>query len=327
MAGDVYVSPPRTCECLADMLLRFGGTHDLRHSAPLSRLPGGRVFGAGAVLAPDGQTLARDVSTDFGKPFNQHWLLTYAKMPPPQRVPGTTAVVAVTLGDGYCHWLLEELPRLLMIEEGSCETIIAHTRARFVRDALALARRRERFIEAARYSHFECERLLIPSLVDQPGRPTLGTVETLNAFVAPLRPSAVSPFGERLYITREKARRRRLHNEAELWRELEPRGFVKIVAEELPWPEQIIAFSQARVIVAPHGAGLANLVFCQPGARVVEFFNRAYVNPCFQHLASVNCIEYQAIIADDVSAGDNRPANQRDIHVSPSCVLETLGKM
>ena len=66
----------------------------------LARLPDGWVFGSGNVLAPDGQTIARDVSPDFGKPFQKHWLLTYPKLRPPVPLPGTTAVIATTLGAG-----------------------------------------------------------------------------------------------------------------------------------------------------------------------------------------------------------------------------------
>ena len=52
---------------------------------------------AGIVLAPDGTSVARDVSLDFGKPAGTHWLLTYDRIPPPRPVPGTAAVIATAL--------------------------------------------------------------------------------------------------------------------------------------------------------------------------------------------------------------------------------------
>ena len=70
---------------------------------------------------------------------------------------------------------------------------------------------------------------------------------------------------------------------------------MKVRLEALPWVEQINAFARAREIVAPHGAGLANLVFCCPGARVVEFFNAAYVNPCFWRLAALRGLDYRPV--------------------------------
>ena len=288
-------------------------------------LPGGRVFGPGVVLSPDGRSLARDVSVDFGKPFEEHWLRSYAKIRPPVRVNGATAVAAVTLGAGYCHWLLEELPRLLILNrEHHDAALIAHTEAPFIREALDFGKFPGRFLKAGRYSHFECEQLIIPGLVGRSGRPTPRMVRLLTEFTAPLRKPGIK-LGERLYITREKAGRRQVTNETELWRCLEVRGFTKVRPEELSWAEQLNAFAQAKVIVAPHGAGLANLVFCQPGVRVVEFFNRSYVNPCFWQLAGVKGLDYRPVvsISDETITCDLR-ANRANICANITAIMDAL---
>ena len=290
----------------------------------IARLPGGRVFGPGIVIAPDGHSLARDVSTDFGKPFDEHWLLGYAKIRPPVQIDGTIAVAAVALGDGYCHWLLEELPRLLMLGgDRTTLTVIAH-QAAFIREAFVFGGFSRAVIEARRYSHFQCEQLIIPSLVGRAGCPTPRVVGLLTKFTEPLLISS-SGQGERLYITRENAGRRRVSNEAELWRHLEVRGFKKIRLEDLKWADQINAFAHAKVVVAPHGAGLANLVFCQPGVRVVELFDNGYVNPCFWRLAGIKALDYRPIISrtDEPLACDIK-ANRRDIAVDVAAVMNAL---
>jgi capsular polysaccharide biosynthesis protein len=125
----------------------------------------------------------------------------------------------------------------------------------------------------------------------------------LAEFTEPLRAASGAAPGVRLYITRENARRRRVTNEAELWRFLEVAGFTKVRAEEWSWREQIAAFARAKVIVAPHGAGLANVAFCQPGTRVVELYHRAYVNPCFARLAEIKGLDHRPVIA----SGDGEP--------------------
>jgi capsular polysaccharide biosynthesis protein len=50
--------------------------------------------------------------------------------------------------------------------------------------------------------------------------------------------------------------------------------------------EQIEAFSTARLIVAPHGAALANLVFAGSGAAVIELFPAGYARPDYWKLAN-----------------------------------------
>lgn len=43
----------------------------------------GRMFGEGVILTPNGQTIIRDLSIDFGKSLNEHYLLNanYFKKP------------------------------------------------------------------------------------------------------------------------------------------------------------------------------------------------------------------------------------------------------
>ena len=286
----------------------------------LASLPGGRVFGSGNVLSPDGQLIARDVSPDFGKPFDDHWLLTYKKIRPPIQLRGTTAVIATTLGVGYSHWLLEELPRLLALKPNDCETLIAHADHAYNREAFALHGFSGTVLPAKREAHHSCEQLLIPSL----GQLTPSTVRGLDEFTTPLRLPA-SPFGERLYISREKAKRRRVANESELWTELASHGFVKLHLEELTWAQQITAFRAAKVIVAPHGAGLANLAFCQRDTQVIELFHRSYVSPLYWQLAALKGLDYRPLVSlGEEPLAHKLDANRLDIGADLAQVRQTL---
>jgi capsular polysaccharide biosynthesis protein len=67
-------------------------------------------------------------------------------------------------------------------------------------------------------------------------------------------------------------------NEADLEKALAGLGFRVLVAGELSVREQIAAFSRAKLIVAPHGAALANLIFAPPGATVVEIVTPGIVH-------------------------------------------------
>ncbi len=332
-----YLPPPDSCERLADLLPRWGGYYiDLGADAGalvnagtrrVAQLPNGRVFGSGSVLAPDGRSIASDVSTDFGGTAESHWLLSFQQIRPPVRLPGATAVVAVNLGTRYCHWLLEELPRLLALARTTDGTgILVNQNAPFIREAFDLGRFPGPIWAVGRHTHFECEQLLIPELIGRAGHPTQLGVNLLTEFTAPWRGSA-SVCGDRLYISREKASRRQVLNDAELWPQLEARGFRKLRLEELSWRDQINAFAHASEVVAPHGAGLANLVFCRPGTRVVEFFHRSYVNPCFGRLAELAKLDYIAVIPDGAEAISNEPrGNRLDLHADVPAILAALQK-
>ena len=262
----------------------------------IARLPRGRVVGPGIVVAPDGTTLARDVSVDFGKGPDEHWLLTSKNIKVAEPVSDTTAVIASALGSGYSHWLLDELPRLLSLRGHEFETLFAHAAQPFSRAGLAFHGYAGRLVEPGRYTHFQCENLLIPGFVGQVGHPVPETVHLITQFATPLFQKA-SQFGERLYLTRSNSRRRRIANETALWSALEPAGFVRLTMETLTWPEQINAFRHARIVVAPHGAGLANLVFCRPGTRVLELFHRSYVHWTYWQLAALLGLDYRPLVA------------------------------
>ena len=357
MTAVSYEPPPAACERLGAIVARFGGeitpsgsrggrldyplpadgSNEVREflkrrasvtldAGYLARLPGGRVFGSGNILSPDGRMIARDVSEDFGKPFSDHWLLTYPRIRAPLWVVGKTAVIATTLGAGYSHWLLEELPRLLSAGWGDCDALIANARAPFAQEALKYSGYLGAVLPVKRDRHLQCEQLLVPGLPGPAGYPTSEVVRLVTAFAASLcgGETAVAP-SERIYVSRAKARRRRLSNEDALWPHLEARGFRKLFLEEMPWVEQIAAFRAARVVVAPHGAGLANLVFCEAGARVVEIFNRAYVNPCFWRLAALKGLDYRAVVArGDQPLDQALHANREDIEVDGVEVLRML---
>lgn len=341
-----YQQPPTRCEPLADIAQRFGGSVRMQQAIPTIKLgapdqaagdvgallrrqettlptneavtclPNARVFGAGAVLAPDGGSIARDVSLDFGHPDDTHWLLNDQKIRPPQLIAGRTAVVASALGEGYCHWLLDELPRLLSLEktEGT-SSLIAHGETEYSRTALQLLGWTGALIEPARRGHWQSEELIVPSLPGWTGRTTSRQLQMIAEFAERLQVKATVG-EERIYVSRAQARRRRVTNDAAVVAMLASYGFVEVRLEELSWREQIAAFRHAKIIVAPHGAGLANLAFSQKGTRVIEFFSRAYLNGCFWQIAALRGLDYQPLVPPgDEPLGQNTKNNRLDITV------------
>jgi capsular polysaccharide biosynthesis protein len=355
MSGaSVKNAPPTRCVSLAEMVAHEHGTwassdagEDVTYALPatasgevlsylrplatirnepcgVARLPRGRVLGAGAVLSADGALLVRDVSGDHGNDAEHHWLIGYGGLRALKTVEGSVAVAAVNLGEGYAHWLLEELPRLLTLPHDGTEHLVVHADAAWARRALELRGGRERVIAARRRLHLACGPLVVPGLVAEPGAPGRRALELIEGLTAQLGQKE-GGMGEQLYLTREKATRRRVVNEAALWAVLEERGFTKVALEDLAWEEQIAACRRARVVVAPHGAGLANLVFCGPGTRVIELVNRAYFNPGYWRLAALKGLDYRVVVANGEGLlREERRENRADIEADLAEVLGAL---
>ncbi|CAI3949362.1 Capsular polysaccharide biosynthesis protein [Commensalibacter communis] len=91
---------------------------------------------------------------------------------------------------------------------------------------------------------------------------------------------------KRIYISREKGHDSRVNNEEKeiIERVLQTKDIQKICLEDMDFITQVALFRQAEFVMAPHGAGLANMVFARPGTALLEFnrqFEQPYLRNCF----------------------------------------------
>ena len=108
---------------------------------------------------------------------------------------------------------------------------------------------------------------------------------------------------DEIYVARTDAENRTAQNEAELIDHLDREGVRIIVPGSLSVAEQIAAFRAARLVIGPHGAGLSNIAFCQPGSFVYELLPRHYPNSCVNRLAQSVGINYWADLLESSGQG------------------------
>jgi capsular polysaccharide biosynthesis protein len=100
----------------------------------------------------------------------------------------------------------------------------------------------------------------------------------------------------RLYISRTDSGNRKLINEADVIGRAERAGFSVVLLSTLSVAEQVRLFAEASHILAPHGAGLTNIGFCQPGAVLCELHMDSYVHWAFRRLAALRGVRYGCLI-------------------------------
>jgi capsular polysaccharide biosynthesis protein len=108
--------------------------------------------------------------------------------------------------------------------------------------------------------------------------------------------------GRRLLLSRRDSPWRRIRNEEPIFHLLEPLGFELIVPGALSFDEQISAFRDATHIVSPHGAGLANILWCAPGTHVLEVFHPHYGTWAYGMLNDVLDLNYATLVARDADS-------------------------
>ncbi|ESA37263.1 glycosyltransferase putative [Leptolyngbya sp. Heron Island J] len=131
--------------------------------------------------------------------------------------------------------------------------------------------------------------------------------------------------GRRLFLPRRG--KRVIKNELEVRNLLENVfEFETVEDEHRSIEEQIALYQGASVIVAPHGAGLTNLIWCHPGTQVVELFYGGYRKAGFYYLSQVLDLNYSCVIDDDFSV-ESFVNQYHDMQVDLRILRNTLDKI
>lgn len=89
--------------------------------------------------------------------------------------------------------------------------------------------------------------------------------------------------------------------------DLRARGFETVIFEHLSPLEQIAAMQAADIVIAPHGAGLVNMIYARPDALVIEIGSRQtqlHRWGVFHPAAHVSGCDYCGVFADVMGAPD-----------------------
>lgn len=263
-------------------------------------MPAGRYWGyyGGNVISPD-DLLLEDISRDI-RPGADHEIFLQLKLPAMQSYDAEVAVLAAPEAErNYFHWMFDVLPRVHMLEQAGLDKqkidyfLSNMDGLQFQNESLErVGIPLQKILRSDASLHLKARRLIVPSPAINSFFDTPAWVcEYLQALFSRERSTGVSS-RELIYVTRSNARFRKVVNEAELLSMLEKYGFVAVSPDMLSIAEQASLFAGARVVVGAHGAGLVNLVFCQPGAKVIELFAPDFVQTNYWGISSAVGLEY-----------------------------------
>jgi hypothetical protein len=99
----------------------------------------------------------------------------------------------------------------------------------------------------------------------------------------------------RIYVSRSKAKARRVLNEADLVALLRKFGFQIVWPEEMDYKQQVQLFYDAEAVMSPHGAGLTNILFAER-CKVVEFHPAKIMKAHYMLLCKGLNFEYTPVV-------------------------------
>ncbi len=103
-----------------------------------------------------------------------------------------------------------------------------------------------------------------------PGTFTLGAMKTLRSKILDQQATKNNDRHRKVYISRAKAKIRKIENEEALIPMLKDVGFEVFYLENLQWEGQVELLASANVLLSLHGAGLTNMMWMPLGSQVIE---------------------------------------------------------
>jgi capsular polysaccharide biosynthesis protein len=115
---------------------------------------------------------------------------------------------------------------------------------------------------------------------------------------------------KKIFISREDAENRKIINQNELLMALQ--GWETITLDNLSIKEQVKIFAEATHIVAPHGAGLINLLWCDPKTKVYELTHRDFIKKkVYPTLSKQLKLEHRIVLCDTTKLKKAKSKNKK----------------
>ena len=247
--------------------------------------------------------------------------------------------------NNYFHWLVECLPKLVLIDDLKQFVDVPllipdglHENLKTALDRVNINNHPIIYLDNGAAYHVD--RLIFPSALSRvidryQGEPVFDKDIVLShkwvSRVADLLKKDVrikkKPW-RKLYLTRKKGLRA-LGNQEDIEQMLSEHNFEIVELDDVSLDFQIELFSQASVVVAPSGAALTNMLFCQPGTKVIILMsNHETTNFYFwSNLGDVAKLDVNFIAGDRLFNLTNYWSVHDDYEIDPNIVLEEIMKL
>ena len=277
----------------------------------------GRIWGDSAAPARWYSPVLREVPGIFRSRGGVCFRPKLAK--PTRLVEGAHLMAANWVYRNYAHWHTDCLPGVVAFEaelRAGKMRLLAPPLSSFHRQSLARLQLLEAVDEVAE-PVVVCRDLIFPSHLSGSGtrRPSAAVLRVFERLkqTGPGQQARQAP--ALIYVSRDnRLGRRIMANESELLAALARIGFVSIDPASLGYDEQIDVFSAARMIVGPHGAGLANIGFAPSNCVILEIIPRLYLKPWIFHLTALLRQRFIYVVALVPDAGRQRARIGGAIH-------------
>lgn len=174
---------------------------------------------------------------------------------------------------GYFSWITTCLPRLLYVIENYPEAVLIYPEEwddiDYVKQSLYYFKGISIRKIPKDHHVFVSKYLLVPCRSWTSHFNKIDLIKVRNFFNSKVFTKSLN-FGDRIYISRKKSKRRKIVNEDKLVDLLKFFHFDIICMEDFSFDEQIQIMKNTSILVSSHGAGLANVNFLNEKSKIIE---------------------------------------------------------
>ena len=214
--------------------------------------------------------------------------------------------------NNFSHWLLDMLPKLKLYSEvfnhDDLDYLYLNKLNSFQKKSLELLGFQNlKIIDSNYYRHIECDELIAtqhPSyfsgfILDQAKYVPNWIVKWLRDSF--LEKSKKIDMKKNIFIDRSLSsfKHSQIINLEEVQNLLKEKNFDIVKLENLSFDEQIYVFSNAKIVIGAHGAGLTNLCFSKEKTKVIEIRSTepgyGFQNKVYERISEINNLNYSLL--------------------------------
>ena len=223
-------------------------------------------------------------------------------------------VLSLTQGfsaiNNYGHWMLDILPKLCIAEKfknlNSFDAIyLPNINHSFQKDTLKYFKiSNKKLIDGKNIKHIYADKFTIPQ---HPywklNKHQFATANIDREMIKILRSKFLNTIKKhnkkKIFIDRSDSvfPHSQIENYHEVIKVLKYYKFEIIKLSNIPFKDQISYFYNAKIVVGAHGAGLSNVIFCNPRTKLVEILSWKFKTELLKNISIINKLQYNRLIS------------------------------
>lgn len=251
----------------------------------ISYIQNAKVFNSGIIL----KSIEVHPISYFGKSFKALSLINRLKLffTKSEKTIETATWCSDNWGNGYFHWIVDTLQRYYSLKKSDDLILLLPEEYRgigFIRESLDCLQIEHYWVKQSK--PVKVKDLVLPAFIRPRGTCNPKLIELLSNKLRQLQ-FLVDLSKKPIYVSRQKAGKRKISNEQEVIKLMEKFGIEVLFMEDHSWAEQMLVLANSNVLIGLHGAGLSNMVMMPLGSRILEIRMETGVNQvCFFELAN-----------------------------------------